>query len=67
MLSCIQKIMNKQQEISINHLVILHRLLYGTIEPEEALQYLYKHLKEDADLADLGRPLKYQYKSAEEL
>lgn len=46
----------------LTHLVVLHRVLYGTIDPELALTYLYHHLREDADLADLGRPLKYQYK-----
>lgn len=46
---------------SINHLVVLHRVLYNTISKDAALDYLHKHLKEDADLADLGRPLKYQY------
>ena len=46
----------------LNHLVVLHRVLYGTIEPELALDYLHQHLRDDADLADMGRPLKYQYK-----
>ena len=45
----------------LNHLVVLHRVLYGTIEPELALAYLHQHLRDDADLADMGRPLKYQY------
>jgi hypothetical protein len=45
----------------LNHLVVLHRVIYGTIEPELALAYLHQHLRDDADLADLGRPLKYQY------
>lgn len=42
-------------------LVVLHRVLYGTIDKAIALEYLHSHLREDADLADLGRPLKYQY------
>ena len=46
---------------AVEHLVILHRVLYGTIDNEQALGYLWKHLKEDADLADFGRPLKFQY------
>lgn len=46
----------------LNHLVVLHRVLYGTIDEKEALGYLHSHLRDDADLADLGRPLKYQYK-----
>ena len=45
----------------LNHLVVLHRVLYGTIEPELALAYLHQHLRHDADLADMGRPLKFQY------
>ena len=46
----------------LTHLVVLHRVLYGTIDPELALTHLHHHLRDDADLADLGRPLKYQYK-----
>jgi hypothetical protein len=45
----------------LNHLVVLHRVIYGTIEPELALAYLHQHLRDDEDLADMGRPLKYQY------
>jgi hypothetical protein len=45
----------------VTHLVVLHRVLNGTIKPEEAQEYLHQHLCPDADLADLGRPLKYQY------
>lgn len=47
---------------SLDHLVMLHRVLYGTIEPELALVYLHQHLRNDADLTDMGRPLKLQYK-----
>lgn len=46
----------------LTHLVVLHRVLYGTIDKVEALKYLHSHLRDDADLADMGRPLKYQYK-----
>lgn len=46
----------------LTHLVVLHRVLYGTIDPREALSYLHQHLRDDAELADLGRPLRYQYK-----
>ena len=54
---------NKQlSDTSIKHLTILHRVLYGPININEGLDYLHNHLREDADLADLGRPLKYQYK-----
>ena len=42
---------------SLTHLVVLHRVLYGTIGKAEALEYLHSHLREDADLADMGRPL----------
>lgn len=45
-------------------LVVLHRVLYGTIDKAEALNYLHSHLRDDADLADMGRPLKYQYSGA---
>ena len=46
----------------LTHLVVLHRVLYGTIDETEALKYLHSHLRDDADLADMGRPLKCQYK-----
>ncbi len=49
----------------LTHLVVLHRVLYGAIDKAEALEYLHSHLREDADLADMGRPLKYQYKDNE--
>lgn len=48
----------------VTHLVVLHRVLYGTIDPQKALDYLHQHLREDADLADMGRPLKYQYQGS---
>ena len=48
----------------VQHLVVLHRVLYGTISEEEAFAYLYRYLREDADLADMGRPLKYQYRES---
>ena len=51
----------------LNHLVVLHRVLYGTIEPELALAYLHQHLRDGADLADMGRPLKFQYQENDEL
>lgn len=47
---------------SLTHLVVLHRVLYGTIDKADALEYLHSHLRDDADLGDMGRPLKYQYK-----
>lgn len=51
----------------LTHLVVLHRVLYGTIDKAKALEYLHSHLREDADLADMGRPLKYQYKDNDKL
>ena len=49
----------------LTHLVVLHRILYGTIDKTEAIEYLHGHLREDADLGDMGRPLKYQYRDNE--
>lgn len=64
-------------EAAREHLAMLHRLLIG-VEPEmteflgkrnshaemeAARRYLQKHLRNDADFADLGRPLKHQYNS----
>ena len=46
---------------AVDHLAILHRVLYGTIDDNDAFDYLYSHLRKDADLADFGRPLKFQY------
>ena len=46
----------------LTHLVVLHRVLYGTIDKTKAIEYLHGHLREDADLGDMGRPLKYQYR-----
>ena len=46
----------------LTHLVVLHRVLYGTINHVRALKYLHSHLRNDAELGDMGRPLKYQYK-----
>lgn len=51
----------------LTHLIVLHRVLYGRIDKVDAFEYLYSHLREDADLADMGRPLKYQYKDNSEL
>ena len=48
----------------LTHLVVLHQVLYGTIDKAEALRYLYSHLRDYADLADIGRPLEYQYSNA---
>lgn len=48
---------------AVEHLVFLHRVLYGTIDKADALKYLHSHLREDADLADMGRPLRYQYQA----
>jgi hypothetical protein len=48
-------------ECAMDHLIKLHKFYYGLIPPEKIMQYLIEHLREDADLADLGRPLKYQY------
>jgi len=45
----------------LNHLIVLHRVIYGTIDEGRVLLYLHHHLRPDADLADMGRPLKYQY------
>lgn len=47
---------------SINHLVVLHKLFYGVIDEQDAFDYLNSNLRDDADLADMGRNLKYQYK-----
>jgi hypothetical protein len=40
---------------------MLHRVLYNTVTDREALDYLNRFRREDADFADLGRPLKFQY------
>jgi hypothetical protein len=48
---------------SVQHLVVLHRVLCGTIDEQKALAYLHRHLREDADLADMGRQLKHQYQA----
>lgn len=45
----------------IDHLVMLHRVLYNTVTDREALDYLNRFRREDADFADMGRPLKSQY------
>lgn len=45
----------------VDHLVMLHRVLYNTVTDREALDYLNRFRREDADFADLGRPLKFQY------
>ena len=49
----------------IDHLVILHRVLYNTVTDREALDYLNRFRREDADFADMGRPLKSQYQENE--
>lgn len=53
---------NNLPSSSVGHLTILHRVLYGAIDKKGALDYLHRNLRDDADLADMGRPLKYQYK-----
>jgi len=45
----------------IDHLVMLHRVPYNTVTAREAHDYLNRFRREDADFADMGRPLKTQY------
>jgi hypothetical protein len=37
----------------------------ASLKPTDLLSSPLTHLREDADLADMGRPLKYQYKDTE--